>query len=175
MPYLAPEAAMPITSCAPRLAERHASPATHARHIHRPAARNLLGERRLSVGVESGHRDPLQRRPAVRRIPLLAGIAGGRDHAAPLEEAPSRGAGDRGGLGRGGGMHEQRVERGRRYAGDALAPCPLIIEIGAAHRVPEISVHRLAPGPRVLAERTLAGPVTGLATAGCDPLLEPEH
>src|SRR5205807_9736002 len=122
------------------LLEQFAALAVGARHIHRPAARNLLGERRLSVGVESGHRDPLQRRPAVRRIPLLAGIAGGRDHAAPLEEAPSRGAGDRGGLGRGGGMHEQRVERGRRYVRDALAPCPLIIEIGAAHRVPEISV-----------------------------------
>ena len=30
MPYLAPEAAMPITSCAPRLAERKASPAIQA-------------------------------------------------------------------------------------------------------------------------------------------------
>src|SRR5204862_5011275 len=85
------------------------------------------------------------------------------------------GGGDGGGLGRGGGMHEQRVERGRRYARDALAPCPLIIEIGPAHRVPEISVHRLSPGPRVLAERALAGLVLGLATAGCDRLLEPEQ
>src|ERR1039458_6885117 len=30
MPYLAPEAAMPMTSCAPRLAERKASPVTQA-------------------------------------------------------------------------------------------------------------------------------------------------
>ncbi len=30
MPYLAPEAAMPITSCAPRLAERKAKPEIHA-------------------------------------------------------------------------------------------------------------------------------------------------
>ena len=30
MPYFAPEAAMPITSCAPRLAERKARPVTQA-------------------------------------------------------------------------------------------------------------------------------------------------
>lgn len=30
MPYFAPEAAIPITSCAPRLALRKASPAIHA-------------------------------------------------------------------------------------------------------------------------------------------------
>ena len=30
MPYLAPEAPIPITSCAPRLAEMKASPAIHA-------------------------------------------------------------------------------------------------------------------------------------------------
>jgi hypothetical protein len=35
MPYLAPEAAMPMTSWAPRLADRKASPATHA-GIERP-------------------------------------------------------------------------------------------------------------------------------------------
>ena len=35
MPYLAPEAAMPITSCAPRLAERNARPAIQA-GIERP-------------------------------------------------------------------------------------------------------------------------------------------
>ena len=35
MPYLAPDAAMPITSCAPRLAERKASPVTQA-GIDRP-------------------------------------------------------------------------------------------------------------------------------------------
>ena len=35
MPYFAPEAPMPITSCAPRLAEMKASPAIHA-GIERP-------------------------------------------------------------------------------------------------------------------------------------------
>ena len=35
MPYLAPDAAMPITSCAPRLAEMNASRAIHA-GIERP-------------------------------------------------------------------------------------------------------------------------------------------
>ncbi len=29
MPYFAPDAPMPMTSCAPRLAERNASPVTH--------------------------------------------------------------------------------------------------------------------------------------------------
>jgi hypothetical protein len=38
MPYLAPEAAMPITSCAPRFAERNARPAIHA-GIERPELR----------------------------------------------------------------------------------------------------------------------------------------
>lgn len=36
MPYLAPEAAMPITSCAPKLADKNASPATQA-GMERPA------------------------------------------------------------------------------------------------------------------------------------------
>ncbi|MBV6432694.1 MAG: hypothetical protein IANPNBLG_02836 [Bryobacteraceae bacterium] len=35
MPYFAPEAAIPITSCAPRLAERKASPVIQA-GIERP-------------------------------------------------------------------------------------------------------------------------------------------
>ena len=43
MPYFAPEAAMPMTSCAPRLAERNARPATQA-GINRP-------ERKKSVLV----------------------------------------------------------------------------------------------------------------------------
>src|SRR5579871_3675265 len=39
MPYLAPLAAIPIISCAPRLADRNARPATHA-GIERPAMKN---------------------------------------------------------------------------------------------------------------------------------------
>jgi hypothetical protein len=35
MPYFAPDAAMPITSCAPRFADRNARPATQA-GIERP-------------------------------------------------------------------------------------------------------------------------------------------
>jgi len=40
MPYFAPEAAIPITSCAPRFADKKASPATQA-GIERPAVRKL--------------------------------------------------------------------------------------------------------------------------------------
>jgi hypothetical protein len=39
MPYFAPDAAMPMISCAPRLAEMNASPQTHA-GIARPAWKN---------------------------------------------------------------------------------------------------------------------------------------
>ena len=41
MPYLAPEAAMPITSCAPRFAEIKARPHTHA-GMERPARKKSV-------------------------------------------------------------------------------------------------------------------------------------
>ena len=41
IPYFAPDAAMPMTSCAPRLADRNASPVTHA-GIDRPDVKNSL-------------------------------------------------------------------------------------------------------------------------------------
>src|ERR1700679_619318 len=42
MPYLAPEAAMPMTSCAPRLAERKARPVTQAGMERKQEVRALL-------------------------------------------------------------------------------------------------------------------------------------
>ena len=41
MPYLAPDAAMPMTSCAPRFAERKARPVTHA-GMERPDEEEVL-------------------------------------------------------------------------------------------------------------------------------------
>ena len=41
MPYFAPDAAIPMISCAPRLAEMNASPQTHA-GIARPARKKSL-------------------------------------------------------------------------------------------------------------------------------------
>ncbi len=55
MPYLAPDAAIPMTSWAPRLADRNASPAIHA-GIERPERKKsslLRMERRSTMPIPS--------------------------------------------------------------------------------------------------------------------------
>ena len=52
IPYLAPDAAMPITSCAPRLAERKARPATQA-GIRRPDKKEVVARAHVALEHEA--------------------------------------------------------------------------------------------------------------------------
>jgi hypothetical protein len=48
--------------------------------------RDAACERAVSVAIEALNRDPLQRRPTVRRIPLLAGPDSGRHDTVRLDQ-----------------------------------------------------------------------------------------
>src|SRR5204863_4598106 len=59
-----------------------------------PAAGGLVREIRATVAAHPFDREPLERRPAVRGVPLLAGREGGRDKTAGLEKLALEPLGD---------------------------------------------------------------------------------
>ena len=106
----------------------------------------------MAVDVEALDRDPLQRRPAVRSIPLLAGAGGGRGESVRLQEPVAHGRRDRAGLLGCRDTEEERIERRRaQVAGQAAFP-PGIVAVHALFRVPQVAVHRETPLPRAGAE-----------------------
>src|SRR5216684_6159877 len=85
MPYLAPEAPMPMTSCAPRFAEINARPATHA-GIARPARKKSV-----LVFIELFRDAPMPRTNAKYRARINQSIPVILERLLPLDYLPIRG------------------------------------------------------------------------------------
>ena len=80
----------------------------------------IVSASRSAVAAQTRDRDPLQRRPAVGRIPLLAGVQGRRHDAAGLEQMLARPCGPPLPPAPRRPCDEQRIERRRRDARDRL-------------------------------------------------------
>src|SRR2546430_16709428 len=91
--------ALPISAAAAAhdviLFDQLAGLAVHAVDADHPAAGDGLGEAPLRILTQTGNSNPLQRRPAVWRIPLLARILRRRNDAALLQGLLANGRGER--------------------------------------------------------------------------------
>src|SRR5256884_463439 len=134
-----------------------------------------LGEAPLRILTQTGNSNPLQRRPAVGRIPLLARILRRRNDAPLLEELLANGRGDRVRLLPGGRLHEQRIQGCRRNSWHPNTLCPVIVEIRSGRRIPQVTVHGRAPLVRTTLELPHAGLIDGALAGGANGLLEAEQ
>ena len=124
-----------------------------------PAAGGVIREIRAAVAAHPFDREPLERRPAVRRVPLLAGRNGGGDETTGLEKLALQAGGDVPALI---GRRDSEVERCRRRQRRTVAD----FFAGSPAHVPEeiLLVHRedgLAPLLRQLGEAAGDFRVTG--------------
>ncbi len=97
----------------------------------------------MAVVLQAANGDPLQRRPAVGSIPLLAAAADlGGGQPARGQQAGTHGCRDRCRLVGIGHAHEQRRQgRGGEVVALPAAP-PVIVEVGAGARIPQVVVDR---------------------------------
>src|SRR2546429_8840496 len=113
-----------------------------------PPPRGGYGQIRPAVPARSLDREPLERRPAVRRVPLLAGRNGGGDETTGLEKLALQAGGDVPALiGRRDSEVERCRRRQRRTVTDFFAgsPAPVPEEILFLH--PEDGLAPLLPHP----------------------------
>src|SRR5208282_4468779 len=90
--------------------------------------------------------DPLQRRPSVRRVPLLPSVERRRDDPAGLQQFSLGGSRDRSRLRLARDSGKQRIKGRGADAVDALFERPAIVEINAARLMPEIAIDCGASG-----------------------------
>ena len=122
--------------------------------VHRvqPAPGDLISQRVVAVLLEPLDRHPLERRPAVRLIPLLPGFIFGGENTARREQTGFNGIGQPFSLLMRRHAHIQRHNAGRREQRQGFTP-PVVITITAVLFVPQIAVHRRAPVAGFLAEQ----------------------
>jgi hypothetical protein len=120
------------------------------RHQLEELAGHAIGVGLEAVPAQAGDRDHLQRRPAERRVPLVAGHARAGEDAAPRLEAREVIAHAPRLLG-GRSTHPERVEGRRELVAAAALRLEVVVEVEPRLRVPQVAVDRRAPGPRPLA------------------------
>lgn len=122
--------------------------------VHRvqPAPGDLISQRVVAVLLEPLDRHPLERRPAVRLIPLLPGFIFGGENTARREQTGFNGIGQPFSLLMRRHAHIQRHNAGRREQRQGFTP-PVVITITAVLFVPQIAVYRRAPVAGFLAEQ----------------------
>ncbi|SAB20059.1 Uncharacterised protein [Enterobacter cloacae] len=121
-------------------------------HRMQPAPGDFISQRVVAVLLEPLDRHPLQRRPAVGFIPLLAGFILGRQNAARGQQSRLDRIRQALGLLVGRHTHIQRHNAGGRKQRQLFAS-PVVIAVTAALLVPQVAVHRRAAIVGLLAER----------------------
>src|SRR5579883_601379 len=140
-----------------------------------PAASYLMSERRLIVTTESDDRDPLQRRPAIGRVPLLTRVDVGRDDPALREQPYLRDRANGVRLTDVGDTGEERIERRRAELSGAPLEPPVIIHEVACLGVPQIAVDRPPAAAGAPGEILRARGVATLRAATGDRPLQSEE
>src|SRR5262249_21704021 len=105
----------------------------------------------MAICVEADDGDPLMRRPAIRRIPLLTRAHRSGEQTAGREQRCGNRSGDAVRLIRLGEPGEQRIQHRRTRSIESLAALPVIVEKAPARAIPQISSRRvLAIRPTLL-------------------------
>src|ERR1700752_2020574 len=137
-------------------------------NVMQPAAGNRPGQAALTVARDTRHPDPRRRRPAVGRVPLLAGCERGRDETAGLEQRPLHRRAHAGRLAPRGAADEERIESRGREPHQTRVLRPEVIEVDARAGIPQVAIDGRAPLRGAVAELGGAGAGAALLAAPCD-------